>query len=101
MANLKLDLVNKLNNDKFYEELELIRLAQEPSMNYREKIELMQEQLATLALLNAEIGLVEEYFREPAPAPAAAPAPAQADQPAPAPAEPKAKVHQGQSHGEG
>ena len=99
MANLKLDLVNKLNNDKFYEELELIRLAQEPSMNYREKIELMQEQFATLALLNAEIGLVEEYFREPAPA--AAPAPAQADQPAPAPAEPKAKVHQGQSHGEG
>lgn len=99
MANLKLDLIENINKDKFYEEHELIRLAQEPSMNYKLKIELMQEQLKNLALINAELGLIEEYFREPAPA--AAPAPAPEPAPAPAPAEPKAKVHQGQSHGEG
>jgi hypothetical protein len=103
MANLKLDLVNKLNNDKFYEELELIRLAQDPAMNYKLKIDLMQSQLGNLALLNAEIGLVEEYFKEP-PAPAAQ-APAQADaapvkEEAPAPKE-APKPQAGQSHAEG
>ena len=97
MANLKLDLVNKLNNDKFYTEVELIRLAQDPSMNYKNKIAQMQEQLGTIALLNAELGLVEQYFPEPqaAPAPVAAPAPA------PVAEAPQGKVHQGQCHGEG
>jgi len=96
MANLKIDLVNKLNNDKFYEELELVRLAQEPAMNYKLKIEQMDYQLGQLALINAKIGLVEQYFQEPAPqaAPQAAPAGA------PVAEAPAAKVHQGQSHGE-
>jgi hypothetical protein len=103
MANLKLDLVNKLNNDKFYEELELIRLAQDPAMNYKNKIDLMQTQLGNLALLNAELGLVEEYFKEPAPAPAQAPAQADAapvKEEAPAPVE-APKPQAGQSHAEG
>lgn len=104
MANLKLDLINKLNNDKFYEEVELIRLAQDPAMNYKSKIMEMQESLGQLALLNAEIGLVEQYFPEAQPeAPAQAEAPVQADA-APvveAPAAPAGKVHDGQSHGEG
>ncbi len=65
MANLKLDLTNKLRNDKYYEELELIRLAQEPNMNYKEKIELMSYRLQNLAVLNSQIGLVEVYFKEP------------------------------------
>ena len=38
MANLKLDLINKLNNDKYYEELELVRLAQDPNTNYKENL---------------------------------------------------------------
>lgn len=97
MANLKLDLVNKINNDKFYEEVELIRLAQDPGMNYKLKIKEMQKQLDNLILLNAEIGLVEQYFPEQ-PAPVQQPT-----QPVPAPVAeaPKGKVHQGQSHGEG
>lgn len=97
MANLKLDLVNKLNNKKYYKELELIRLAQEPNMNYEEKIDLMEVNLSAIALLNAELGLVEQYFKEPEPQ--AAPAPAQ---PAAAPVaeKPAGQVHKGQSHGE-
>ena len=98
MANLKLDLINKLNNEKFYAELELVRLAQEPNMKYKEKITLMEVELETLALANAKLGLVEQYFQEPA-APQAAPPPEQ-PQVAPAPEAPKGKVHQGQSHGE-
>jgi len=97
MANLKLDLVNKINNRKYYDELELIRLAQEPNMNYGEKLELMDELLENIALVNLQLGLINEvYFKEPAPqeAPVAAPADA------PVAAAPAAKVHQGQSHGE-
>ena len=101
MANLKLDLINKLNNEKFYAELELVRLAQEPNMSYRTKIDSMNLELEILALTNAKLGLVDQYFQEPAPQ--AAPAP---QQEAPAPAaqpvaeKPAGKVHQGQSHGE-
>ena len=75
MANLKLDLLNKLNNDKFYEELELVRLAGDPNTNYREKIDAMSFRLSNIAVLNAQLGLVNQYFQEPAPvaAPAAAP----------------------------
>lgn len=90
MANLKIDLVNKLNNDKMFDELELVRLAQDPTMNYKAKIEQMDFQLGQLALLNAKIGLVEQYFQEPAPQAA----------PQATPEAPKAQVHQGQSHGE-
>ena len=96
MANLKLDLINKLNNEKFYAELELVRLAQEPNMNYRTKIDSMNLELETLAVTNAKLGLVDQYFQEPV-APEGQPQVA----PAPAPEAPKGKVHQGQSHGEG
>lgn len=85
MANLKLDLINKMNNDKMFAELELVRLAQKPDMNYREKVDSMDVQLTEIALLNVKLGLVEQYFQEPVP------------QQAPAP---QGKVHQGQSHGE-
>jgi len=101
MANLKLDLINKLNNEKFYAELELVRLAQEPNMSYRTKIDSMNLELEVLALSNAKLGLVEQYFQEPVPQAAPAPEgqPQAAPAPAPAPA-PQGKVHQGQSHGE-
>lgn len=65
MANLKLDLLNKLRNDKYFSEIELIRLAQDPSMNYKQKINEMEAQLALISLLNEEMKLVEQYFQEP------------------------------------
>lgn len=65
MANLKLDLVNKLNNDKFYSELELVRLAQEPRMNYEKKINKMNKILKKLANINSQLELTEQYFKEP------------------------------------
>jgi hypothetical protein len=90
MANLKIDLVNKLNNDKFYDEFELVRLAQEPNMTYRTKIEEMTELLGRIAITNAKLGLIEQYFQEPA-----------ASQVASVPqGQSQANVHQGQSHGE-
>jgi len=93
MANLNLDLLNKLRNDKYYDELELVRLAQDPNMNYKVKIEQMSVLLANLSVLNAQMGLAEQYFQEPAPAPVAAPAGAPV-------AAPAGQVHPGQTHGE-
>ena len=97
MANLKLDLLNKLRNDKYYKELKLVRLAQDPVMDYEEKIELMNEVLGLI---------VEEYFKEPDQQPAGAPPPAQPPAPTQPPAQPvvekpAGKVQPGQSHGEG
>lgn len=94
MADLKKDLLNDLMTSKYYAEMELVRLAQDPNMNYLNKIQEMKLQLEHLALLNAEVGLVGQYFQEPAPV-------AGAQQGAPAVTNPPAgNVHPGQTHGE-
>ena len=95
MANLKVDLKNKIMNDKFYEELELVRLAQDPNTNYKEKIDSMSYRLANLASLNAQMVLVEQYFQEPVPVTANA-----APQGTPVQNQPAGQVHPGQTHGE-
>ena len=101
MADLKIDLINKISNDKYYEELELIRLAQDPNMNYREKIDEMSQRLANISFFNAELVLVQQYFQQPAPVPGTPPVPNAggpvAGPPVPAPA---GQVHPGQTHGE-
>ena len=53
----------------------------------------MQRQLESIAVLNAEVGLVAQYFQDP---PAQQPVPA----PESAPAQPQGQVHAGQTHGE-
>jgi hypothetical protein len=65
MADLKKDLLNELVNRKYYSEIELIRLAQEPNMNYKKKIEEMVVVLQDIALLNSQINLWDKYFQEP------------------------------------
>jgi hypothetical protein len=105
MANLKQDILNNLGNEKYYAELELARLAQEPNMYYKEKVEVMSGILKNLASLDLATQLVSKYFQDP-PAPAEAPAEGQPqtegepapEQPAPAPEQPA--PHQGQSHAE-
>lgn len=105
MPNLKLDLIQRFTEQKMLAELELVRLAQEPNMNYRDKLALMEEELDELRVVNAKIDLVNQYFQEPAPQAQQAPAPQPEQAPAPqeaapADAQPQAKVHKGQSHGE-
>jgi hypothetical protein len=90
MANLKLDLLNKLRNDKYYAEIELVRLAGEPNMNYEVKIEQLVWKLSSINNLNAEMALAEQYFQEPQAAP----------QGAPVQQAPQGTVHPGQTHGE-
>jgi hypothetical protein len=95
MANLKLDLLNKLRTDKYYAEIELVRLAQDPNCNYLFKISDMQQKLNEIALINASLGLAEQYFQEPAPAAAPTTAPT-----GPVVNAPQGQVHPGQTHGE-
>lgn len=64
MANLKADLLNELRNQKYYAELELLRLAQDPAMNYREKILDISDQLGLIAILNNKIALADGYFQD-------------------------------------
>jgi hypothetical protein len=104
MANLKLDLLNKINNKKYFEEMELVRLAQDPNMNYERKIDSITSILGSIALLNVQLGGIESYFQEPAPQPQGqqvqqAPAPQEAPAPQVQQA-PAGQVHQGQTHGE-
>ena len=65
MADLKLDLTNKINNDKYYAELELVRLASEPNIKYLYKVEEMSKMLDIIANANNKIHLIENvYFNE-------------------------------------
>jgi hypothetical protein len=94
MANLKQDLLNNLQNEKYYDELELARLAQDPNMNYKEKVDDMSVVLKNIADVDLATQLIGKYFPEQQPAPAPEqPAPEQ-----PSPEQPQA--HPGQSHGE-
>jgi hypothetical protein len=95
-VNLKVDLINQLGNEKFYAELELGRLAGDPNMNYKSKIDQMEEKLKQITLLNGEMALTQQYFPDPAPA-------VTSDQTLTEnpPAQPKAQPLPGQTHGEG
>lgn len=88
-ANLKIDLINKVNNDQWFNELELGRLAQDPTMNYKSKLTLMSGILEELAINNAKLGLIEQYFTPPQVQPKSNTGPQVQSQPLP-----------GQSHGE-
>ncbi|HPC09502.1 MAG TPA: hypothetical protein PLN85_00310 [archaeon] len=92
MANLKLDLINKIKNDKYYDELELVRLAADPNMLYKKKIEEMQDILGRISLYNNQINLIEQYFRDEQPQ--------QQQILQQKPVQQQERIHQGQSHGE-
>ena len=89
MANLKVDVLNKVGNEKYFQELELVRLAQDPNMKYKDKVEEISAVLIELAILDAQASLVEKYFQEPS-----GQAPVQGE------AVPQGRVVNGQSHGE-
>lgn len=77
-ADLKQDLLTMVVNDKNYDELELVRLASEPNMNYRLKVSQMYELIKKISTYNNSIELINTYFSEPAkatenPAPVSAP----------------------------
>ena len=93
MANVKQDLMNKLGTEKYFAELELGRLAADPTMNYEDKIFQMAFKLERIAVLNGQLGLAQQYFPD-------APVVAAPAQPAAQPAAAGQVVHPGQTFGE-
>lgn len=68
MANLKQDLLNYLGNEKYYDELELARLAGDPNTNYKEKVKKMVDVLKNISALEMSSQLVGRYFQKEEPA---------------------------------
>ena len=91
MVNLKLDLINKVKNDKYYDELELVRLGGDVTMNYKQKLDNMSHILHKIGNYNAQLDLIEYYFREQQQPPI--------EEQRVATQQPPVK-HQGQTHGE-
>jgi len=64
MSNIKVDLIRTVKDEKYYGELELLRLAQDGNMNYRSKISSMNNILRNISIYNAQLGLIDQYFRD-------------------------------------
>lgn len=99
MANLKQDLLNNLGNEKYYDELELARLASEPNMKYKQKVEEMSTILKRIASLDLATQLIGKYFQDQATeeqGPATQPVQPQTQQQQANQSQP----HPGQTHGE-
>lgn len=64
MIDVKVDLLNKIKMDKYYEEKDLIRIAKNNQISHRKKIEKLDEIFKNIALLNNKLILVEQYFIE-------------------------------------
>ena len=101
MANIKEDLLNEFRTKKYFAEMELVRLAQEPNMAYKHKIDMIGELLSEIGNINQKIGLTDGYFTIPEPV-QQEPVANEPVQQEPVANEPAATplVHQGQSHGE-
>lgn len=97
MANLKIDLQNKIRNDKYFSEIELVRLANDPNMNYKQKIDEMSRLINDIALNDAQLELSEKYFQEPTQAQGDD---GKGDTSQNPPQPNKQNVHNGQTHGE-
>ena len=81
---IKIDLLNAANLKKVLLEKELSRLYEETSLNIEDKINATFKVLADIAMVNAQIGLIGQYYIEPQQANVT----------------PTPQVHQGQTHGE-
>ena len=64
MANVKEDLLQQLATEKYYAEIELVRLANDPNMNYNTKITQLSNIISQIALINLKGELTGQYFQE-------------------------------------
>lgn len=92
--NLKADLIQKFNTEKYYAEQELVRLATPATSGdipYKIKLELIDEQFEIIAHNNFKIALANQYFQVPE---------QQAKTSVPENKQQSETIHAGQTHGE-
>lgn len=63
MDEIKIDLKNKFMLDRYYAELEIIRLSNDSSISQKQKIELLTEQIDILDLSKRRLLLLDEIYR--------------------------------------
>jgi hypothetical protein len=61
---IKKDLLGSITDDKYYQEAELLRLVENESIPYREKINKISSLLEKIALTNTKLQLVQQYFKK-------------------------------------
>jgi hypothetical protein len=66
MANLRADVLNELANEKYYNEVELQKLAYNelPELNYKEKVQLMKELTKDIVLAQQAMNAFAQIFPE-------------------------------------
>jgi hypothetical protein len=64
MANLKQDLKNELNNQKYYKEQQLSRLYADTTTDYEVLVIKVLDVLEDIVLIDAKAQMVEFYFKE-------------------------------------
>lgn len=63
-VNLKNDLLNKLTVDRQFKEVEFVRLANEPNMNYEDKINSMLFYAKEMATIDLQLNVINFYFKD-------------------------------------
>ena len=65
--DLKNDLTELVKNDIRFAEIELVRLSQDNTLEYKHRLERMGYQLELIAIANGKIAGVNQYFSVPQP----------------------------------
>lgn len=60
---IKNDLIDKISKEKYYYEQDLIRFAENDTMKYADVIDEIDSVLEKIALCNAKIQLIKQYFK--------------------------------------
>lgn len=64
MANIKTDLLQQVEQDRYFAEMDLIALVSNQTLSYKDKLEQIGEVIEKIALINSRKGIIEQYFQE-------------------------------------
>lgn len=64
LSVIKIDLLNKLNNDLYLAELELDRIANHNNINYAIQLSKIERVLENIILTKTKISALNNYFKE-------------------------------------
>lgn len=62
LKNIKYDLIEDIRRDKYYDEIELIRLISDSSISYKNKISNIKKIIKEITLNDAMISSIEEIL---------------------------------------
>ena len=66
-VNLRADLLGELRSQKYFAEIELVRISSDGGMNYKTKIQRLDKILSNIVIIEQKIMLAERYYPQPQP----------------------------------